>query len=445
MAITDLTAVELRARLERGEFSAVEAAEAFLGSIERQEPELKAWAFIDRELVLKRARQLDEHRHTGRALGVLHGVPVGLKDVIDTADMPTENGTPLDAGRRPRQNARVVTRLMEAGALILGKTATTELAYYSPAPTRNPRRPAHTPGGSSAGSAAAVAARMTPLAVGTQTNGSVIRPASFCGVFGYKPSFGLISRTGILRQSPPLDTVGFFANTLEDLALIGDAAQGFDPRDRDMSLSSPLRLSELVKTKPPVKPSLAFVRSPAWDTASEGVVTGFAELADALGDACEEVALPDSFANGYSSLKTLMVAGFAHNLGPYYRRGADVLSQHMRSAMEEGQAVTATQWLEALEWREALHAGLQELFHRYNAIITPAAPGEAPEGHGSTGDPSFCTLWTFLGVPAITLPLLSGSRGLPIGVQVVAPRLDDARLFRTAAWLEGLVNAQASG
>lgn len=445
MDLSNFTAVDIRAGLERGEFSAVEVAEAFLRAIERRDGEIKAWAFLDGDIALKQAKRLDDHRHTGRALGTLHGIPVGLKDVIDTARMPTENGTVLDMGRRPRRDAHVVTRLMEAGALILGKTATTELAYYSPAPTRNPRNAAHTPGGSSAGSAAAVAARMTPLAVGTQTNGSVIRPASFCGVFGYKPSFGLISRSGILRQSPPLDTVGFFANSLEDLALIGDAAQGYDAADRDMRLTSPLRLSQLVATQPPVRPSVAFVKTPAWDKADADVSSGFAELVETLGESCDEVALPDSFANGYDALRTLMLAGFARNLGGYHRRGADRLSEHMRAAIEEGEKVTAVAWLEALDWREALYAGLEELFHRYNVIVTPAARGEAPEGHGSTGDPIFCTLWTLLGVPALSLPLLGGSKGLPIGVQLIAPRFDDARLFRAAKWLEGLANAEATG
>jgi len=440
MDLAQIGAAALRAKLGKGECSAVEVAEAFLAAIERQEEAVRAWAFLDPDLVRQQARQLDGHRHAGRALGSLHGVPVGIKDIIDVAHMPTENGTVLDAGRRTARSAFVVSKLAEAGALILGKTATTELAYYSPARTLNPHNREHTPGGSSAGSAASVAARMAPLAVGTQTNGSVIRPASFCGVFGYKPTHGLISRSGILRQSPPLDTVGFFANSLADLALIGDAAQGFDAEDRDMRPIAPLRLSDFVSAPPPVRPAVAFVKTPAWEKATDDVRDGFAELVQSLGEACDEVELPDTFANGYGAVRNLMTVGFAHNLGHYYRRGRDQLSSHMREAIEEGQRVPATDWLAALEWREVLHAGLEQVFRRYNAIITPAAPGEAPEGLASTGDPSFCTLWTFLGVPAVTLPLLMGSRGLPIGVQIVGPRLDDARLFRTASWLVAAVN-----
>ena len=212
-AALDLGAVALRDRLAAGALKAADLAEAAIARIEATEPELRAWAWFDPEFVRAQAKALDAHRATGRPIGPLHGVPVGIKDIIDTARIPTENGTALDAGRVPREDAFVVARLKAAGALILGKTATTELAFFSPAPTRNPANPAHTPGGSSAGSAAAVAAGQAPLAVGTQTAGSVIRPAAFCGVVGFKPSFGAMPRTGILAQSPSLDTVGVFART----------------------------------------------------------------------------------------------------------------------------------------------------------------------------------------------------------------------------------------
>lgn len=442
--LTRLTAVELRAGAERGEFRAADVAEAFLSAIAARDHELKAWAFVDPDLVRAEAKRLDDHRGTGRPLGPLHGVPVGLKDIIDTAAMPTGNGTPIDDGRRPRRDAALVSRLKAAGALILGKTATTELAYYHPAATRNPHHPERTPGGSSSGSAAAVAARMTPLAVGTQTNGSVIRPASFCGVLGYKPTHGHIGRTGILRQSPPLDTVGVFANSLADVGLLSDVLIGHDAEDRDTRPIAPYGLTAAATGRPPVEPLLAFVRTPVWEKASADVRDGFAELKETLGERCDEVELPQVFENAYGAHRHLMLGGFAHNLGHYHRKAADKLSQHMRSAIEEGENVSAREWLTALDWREVLYAGLEEVFLRYNAIITPAAPGEAP-GLETTGDPAFSTLWTFCGVPAVTLPLLAGANGLPIGVQLVGPHHDDHRLLRVANWLEGVVNQAMRG
>lgn len=442
--LTKLSAVELRARVERGEFKAADVAEVFLSAMAARDHELKAWAFVDPDLVRAEARRLDEYRGTGRQLGPLHGIPVGLKDIIDTAAMPTANGTPIDDGRRPRRDATLVTRLKAAGALILGKTATTELAYYHPAATRNPHHPERTPGGSSSGSATAVAAGMTPLAVGTQTNGSVIRPASFCGVFGYKPTHGLIGRSGILRQSAPLDTVGVFAITLADVGLLSDVLIGHDAEDRDTRPAASYRMTTAATERPPVEPLLAFVKTPAWAKASADVSDGFAELKDALGERCDEVELPAVFENAYGAHRHLMLAGFAHNLGHYHRKAADKLSPQMRSAIEEGEKVSAREWLTALDWREVLNAGLDEIFFRYNAIVTPAAPGEAP-GRETTGDPAFSTLWTFCGVPAVTLPLLTGANGLPIGIQLIGPRHDDHRLLRVANWLEGVVNQAMRG
>ncbi|HUG61501.1 MAG TPA: amidase family protein, partial [Methylomirabilota bacterium] len=279
----DLPAVEARRRLERGELRAVDLIEANLGRIAAREPEVGAFAFIDPDTARAQAKAVDDYRGTGRPIGALHGLAVGVKDIVDTRDMPTENGTPIDAGRRPGRDATVVQRLRAAGAVVIGKTVTTELAFYQPGKTRNPANLEHTPGGSSSGSAAAVAAGMVPLAIGTQTNGSVIRPASFCGIVGFKPTHGVIPRTGILRQSPPLDTVGVFARTVEDAALLADALAGYDPGDTDTRLLPPPRLLDVATTEPPLTPTLAFVKTPAWDEAEESTKEGFVELAAALG------------------------------------------------------------------------------------------------------------------------------------------------------------------
>lgn len=433
--LTRLTAIELRAGLDRGELKAVKVAEAFLAAIAARDQETKAWVTFEPDLVRAEAKRLDEYRGTGHAIGPLHGIPVGIKDIIDTAGMATENGTVLDRGRRPHQDAVVVTRLRAAGAIILGKTVTTELAYFTPRETRNPHDPTRTPGGSSSGSAAAVAACMVPLALGTQTAGSVIRPASFCGVVGFKPSFGMIPRTGVLQQSAPLDTIGVLARSVEDAALIADVLAGHDAGDPDSLLEAPPRLLELARSKPPLKPLFAFVKQPAWDQAEPTTQEAFGELVEELGEQCDETPLPNIFAEAAAAHRAIMTAGFARNLRRYHERGADQLSPQLLSAIEEGKAVTAVQYLSALDWRDVLHAGLERIFERYDAIVTPAAIGEAPVGLDSTGLPVFNSLWTLLGLPAVTLPLMQGPNGLPLGVQLVGRRGFDGRLLRTARWL----------
>ena len=431
----DFTAIEAQARLARGELRCTDYVAACLSRIEARDDAVKAWVAIDPDLVRAQARRLDDYRSSGRPVGPLHGVPVGIKDIIDTADLATENGTVLDSGRRPRRDAVVVARLRAAGAIILGKTVTTELAFFTPRETRNPHDPARTPGGSSSGSAAAVAAGMVPVALATQTAGSVIRPASFCGVVGFKPSFGMIPRTGVLLQSAPLDTIGVMARTVEDAGLIADVLAGHDAGDPDSTIEAPPRLLELARSQVPLKPLFAFVRQPAWDQAEPTTKEAFVELVEELGEQCDETPLPDIFAEAAAAHRAVMTAGFARNLRRYHERGAEQLSALMLDAIREGQAVTAVQYLSALDWRDVLHAGLAPIFDRYDAILTPAAIGEAPVGLDSTGLPVFNSLWTLLGLPAVTLPLMQGPNGLPLGVQLIGRRGFDGRLLRTARWL----------
>ncbi len=431
----DLSALEAREQLDDGALRAVELTSACLRRIALEEPRVQAWAALDERFALEQAGQLDAYRQSGRPLGPLHGVPVGIKDIVDTRDLPTENGNALDAGRRPENDAWLVARLRAAGAVVLGKTVTTECAYLAPAKTRNPHNPEHTPGGSSSGSAAAVASGMVPLAIGTQTGGSVIRPASYCGVVGFKPTFGLIPRSGVLRTSRQLDTIGTFGRTIEDTALLADVLAGHDPADPDTAPSAAPRILETALSEPPVMPLVAFVRTPAWSMIEPDCAEGFAELVEALGDRCDEVELPTLFGEGATAHRRVMLAEIAHNLRHYHDRGADQLAAETRAAIEEGRAIAAADYLAALDWREPLYAGLEEIFARYDAIITPAAAGEAPAGLGNTGSAAFCALWSFLGVPAVTLPLLTGARGLPIGVQLVGRRNEDGRLLRTARWL----------
>lgn len=430
-----LSALELRDRLSRGALRAVDLAKAYLEQIAAREPEVQAWAWLDADHVLAEAARLDARRASGKAIGPLHGLPVGIKDIIDTAGIPTENGTVLDAGRVPVRDAAVVARLRQAGALIMGKTVTTELAHFSPGKTRNPQDPGHTPGGSSSGSAAAVAARMVPLAVGTQTAGSVIRPAAFCGVVGFKPSFGAIPRTGILAQAPSLDTVGVFANSPEDAALLAEALCGFDEADPATAPTPTPRLVQTALSEPPVTPALAFLRPLDWQEADGETVAAFADLTATLGNRCERVELPQAFGDAGRLREQVQYAEMARSYHGYEKRGRDRLSRKLQDALDDGKSILARDYLEALDWRRVADAALDEIFDRFDAIITYAAPGPAPAGLESTGSPVFNGLWTFCGAPALTLPLLASGNGLPMGVQLVGRRGDDARLLRTARWL----------
>lgn len=439
-AILALGAVALRDRLASGALSAVDLAEACLNRIGRLEPEVQAFAYLDGDDVLAQAGRLDQYRRSGAPLGPLHGLPVALKDIIDTARMPTENGTPLDKGRVPLADATIVARLRAAGAIILGKTVTTELAFMAPSKTRNPRVPGHTPGGSSSGSAAAVAAGMVPLAVGTQTGGSVIRPAAYCGVVGYKPSFGAIPRTGILTQSPTLDTVGVFAASVEDAAILAEVLFGHDPADRATVPAPAPRLAAIAAAAPPVPPTFAMVRLPGQDAADPAMLAALDELVEVLGEQCFSTGLPTAFDEAATIRERINFAEMAKFYYRYEKLGADRLAPETRAALDHGKAVPARDYLAALDWPDVLYAGLAEIFERCDAILAPAAPGPAPAGYGSTGSAIFNGLFTLVGTPSVTLPLFEDAEGRPMGVQLVGRRGDDARLLRTARWLKAHVD-----
>jgi Asp-tRNA(Asn)/Glu-tRNA(Gln) amidotransferase A subunit family amidase len=439
-----LTATEAARRIRDGVLTSEELVQACLERIRAVEPTVQAWTFLDEEHALSQARAADERKRSGEPTGPLHGVPIAVKDIIDTADMPTENGTVLHRGRMPRDDARIVAVLRGAGAIILGKTVTTECAYFAPGKTRNPFNPEHTPGGSSSGSAAAVAAAMVPLALGTQTNGSIIRPAAFCGAYGFKPTHGLIPRTGILNVSRTLDHVGLFARSLEDLALLAEELCGYDERDPDTSPRARVPFRAIAAEEPPIPPMLAFIKTPPWERASADTREGFAELVEALGEQAEEVALIPSATDAWDWHRTIMEAEMAANLEREWEAGRERLSPQLRALIERGRQVTAVDYQRALNGIPRIAESLDELFmERYDAILTPAAPGSAPKGLESTGDPAFCTLWTLCGMPAVTLPLMQDSAGMPIGVQLVGRRNFDARLLRTARWLVGRIESNA--
>lgn len=437
-AVTDLatlTAADAARRIEKGEITSEMLVQACLDRISEREDVVQAWQHLDPDYALEQARKRDEWRAEGYSIGPLHGIPVGVKDIIDTEDMPTENGTPAHAGRTPGDDATLVTALRDAGAVIMGKTVTTELAVFHPNKTRNPHNPEHTPGGSSSGSAAAVADNMIPLAIGTQTGGSVIRPASYCGVVGFKPTYGLISRKGVLNQSEALDTIGVFGRTVEDAALLADCLTAFDPGDRYMWPRSRPQLRTAALSDVPVPPMIAFVKGPTWDQADPVTVEAYSELTDALGDQCDEVDLPAIFDKTMEWQKLIQTADVARNYGPLLDKSPDCLSEGMREMIADGRKILAVDYNAARQFQEVLNGGLDEIFERYDMILTPASAGPAPKGLETTGRPLFNSMWTYLGVPAVTLPLLEAD-GLPFGVQLIGRRRDDGRLLRSARWLD---------
>jgi Asp-tRNA(Asn)/Glu-tRNA(Gln) amidotransferase A subunit family amidase len=380
--------------------SAEERVRECLARIEAREGELRAWAYLDSDAALAQARARDAEAPRGP----LHGLPVGVKDVIDTADMPTAYGSPIYEGHRPERDADCVAWLREQGAVILGKTVTTEFATYQPPVTVNPHDPERTPGGSSSGSAAAVAAGMVPVAYGTQTAGSVIRPASFCGVVGFKPRHGWVSTAGVKRLSARLDTLGTFGRTVADAARLA----GIEPAAGE--------------------PRIAFCRTPWVEAAPE-----VEEAARRIG--ARELELPPQFASLAAAQETVMAFDVARNLEPEWREHREGLSQVMRDYIARGQEVPQEEAEAAAALRDQCRSRLPEVLAGLDALLVPAALGEAPlRSDGNTGDPLLCRAWTLLGVPAISVPGLTGPAGMPVGVQLVG--LDEAAVLGAAATVE---------
>lgn len=436
MNILEMNATQAAAAIEAGKINSQELVQAYVDQINAYEPTVEAWQHFDAEYALTQAKDADQLRKSGQTTGPLHGIPIGIKDIFDTKDMPTEDGTEIHKGRTPAYDATSVQLLRQAGAIIMGKTVTTEMAVYTAGKTKNPHDPARSPGGSSSGSAAAVAANMVPLAIGTQTNGSIIRPASYCGVVGYKPSHGLISRYRVLQQSLKFDNVGVFARDVTDAALIAEQLMVFDQQDPAMKVRMPPKLLQTIEQGPLVPPRLVFVKTPAWeDFAESDVKEGFSELVDALGGSVEELDLTHLLENVAEWHKIIMETDIAKSFQREYKQGKSIMSPTLCEIIERGQKYLAVDYNEAMDHISALITAMDEIMLDYDAILTPATTGEAPVGLESTGNPIFCTPWSFCGMPAITLPLMQGSNNMPLGVQLVSAKGDDARLLRTADWL----------
>lgn len=431
-----LSASEARVLLERGDITSEALVGACLERIAERDAAVEAWAYLDPQSAMAAARGCDAARAAKRPLGRLAGIPVGVKDIIDTTDMPTENGTAVHAGRRPSTDAAIVTQLKAEGAIILGKTVTTELAFFGPGKTKNPKDPARTPGGSSSGSAAAVSDFQVALALGTQTAGSIIRPASYCGSIGYKPTFGYASRTGVLAQSAPLDTVGGYARTVADIALLIDSISGYDLADRDMTCGQKPSLSAALQSPLARAPRFAFVKTPAWSQAEANARAAIEQFARGFGARAEivETALPTEFEGSLRLQQIVQFADISKNYGPIADANPSRVSDKLKDVIAEGRTFSSADYAAARAEREPLYDALRPILVNYDAILTPAAAGPALPGLQSTGSPTFNALWTYLGTPCISLPLLEVD-GLPLGVQLAGARGGDANLLKAANWL----------
>ncbi len=431
-----LSAVDAVAAILGGRLSSADLVQACLEQIAKTDGTLKAWAYLDPDLALVQAREMDRIRKSGRATGALHGVPVGLKDIIDTRFMPTERGSSIFAGRRPEADATIVNRLREAGAVIMGKTKTTEMAFVHPTDTTNPFDPNRTPGGSSSGSAAAVAACHVPWAIGSQTGGSVIRPASYCGIYGIKPTRGMISRGGALQTSETLDHLGGFARTLEDAALLCDVVGSYDPGD-PASLARPRpNMQRGARAEAPVEPDIAWFDFPFHDRLDDDAREGMEAVIDTLGTRVERLPVSDTLADLIDVHITIHEYEFCQHMADVISMQWDQLSDTLQPIVQRGQAITRAQYEDAMTVRESAIAFFAKHFNDFDAILAPSATGEAPLLSEGTGDPVFCRMASLAGLPSLTLPLLVGENELPVGVQLIGGAEEDDRLMRTASWMQ---------
>lgn len=431
----ELTGIEVRDLLVSGRVGIpefFEQASAFVGKADEQ---VSAFAHLDDRVVTSQADDLQQVKVTGQLPGPLFGIPVGVKDIIDTEDFPTESGSPIHKGRYALSDATLVRRLRAAGAVIMGKTVTTEFATFVPGPTRNPHNVEHTPGGSSSGSAAAVAAGMVPVAIGSQTNGSVIRPASYCGVYGFKPSMGLIPRTGVLEQSPSLDQIGVFARSIDDIALLTEIMVGDDGLDTSTLGQSAMRLADVAGMEPPLSPRFCFVKTPWWDQVSPEAQEAYEAFVAHLEGCVHLAAVPDVVSQAVDWHRAINEPELAFCLQREWHHHRELLSPALRDRLERGMAVPMMDYLTARDRMQHVASAFDEYFLDFDAILCPAALGTAPKGLASTGDPIMSTVWSFAGLPTLNLPLMNLSNGLPLGVQMVGRRKYDARLLQAGRWL----------
>lgn len=420
-----LTATDAAAKIARGEISSEELVRNCLDFIADREDEVGAWHHLNPDFAIAEARRAD----TSQALSPLHGVPFGVKDVIDTAELPTEYGSAIYAGHRPVADAPCVARMRNAGAVLMGKTVSTEFATFQPGKTRNPHNTAHTPGGSSSGSAAAVGGGMIPLAFGTQTAGSLIRPAAFCGAHGFKPTHGTVNLAGMWELAPRLDTLGYMGRSVDDVAAFYDIVRGTDDV---ATLADGLGRA----------PRVGICRTHHWQEAEpesveavESAATQFVELGAEIGD-CP---LPAHFADLAETHKTVLGGALARSMADIRKHHGDDISEILRGMIDDGAALTPEALSDAAAHADRCMMEFAAVTDGWDVLLTPSAPGEAPEGT-STGNPIFQIVWTLLQVPCLTLPWATGPKGLPVGVQLIGRKGDDNRVLRVGKWFDNRRN-----
>ena len=418
-----LTAAEAGRGIAAGEITSEALVRSCLDRIADRDADVEAWTHLDPDYAIAGARAAD----ASPSGGPLHGVPFAVKDVIDSGELPTEYGAPaIHGGHRPERDAACVAAMRAAGAVLMGKTVSTEFATFQPGKTRNPHNPAHTPGGSSSGSAAAVGASMVPIAFGNQTAGSLIRPAAFCGVVGLKPTHGTVDLTGILPLEPSFDTLGYMARSVDDVGLFYDVVRGAGPAVPADGLDR--------------APRVGLCRTHHWDKADAAARAAVERAAAKFSDLGADVAdidLPDDFAAIPDSHRVILNAGLTQSLARQYADRRDRLSERLRGMIEEGLGYDEATLEAARTHARACRASAGDAFGDRDVLLTPSAPGEAPKGLGMTGDPIFQTTWTLLHLPCVTLPFATGPSGLPVGVQLIGSRGGDAAVLAVAKWFHG--------
>ena len=434
--IFSLSLEELANKIKSAQLTSVEVCEKYIQRIHKFEKDVKAWAHFDKKVLLEKASEADDHRRSGKPVGLLHGVPVAIKDIIGTVDMPTECGTVIRKGKSYSQNAEVVDLLHAAGAIVMGKTATSELAYLGPPATTNPHDKTRTPGGSSSGSAASVASYMAPASIGSQTGGSVIRPASYCGVVGYKPSYGLISRNGVLRTSYSLDQIGMFGRKVEDVAMLAKVLIKKDKYDPATIHYSTENILLETKKGPLFEPKFIFYKTDYWKIIDKKSRESFEYFIKSFKKNIEVFDTPSYFKDIHKYHQIIHETDLANNFSVYYKKFKKKLSKYMLDAISNGNKYSAKEYAEAIDFMKRSYESYEEVFEDYHGVLSPSSPGVAPKGLKSTGTAEFNKVWSYLGTPCISLPLLEGENNLPLGVQLIGNKYDDHRFLGVAKWLE---------
>ena len=434
--IFSLSLEQLAAKIKDAQLSSVEVCEKYIERINKFEKDVKAWVHFDKKVLLEKAAEADEHRKSGKPVGSLHGVPIAVKDIIGTVDMPTECGTVIRKGKSYSQNAEIIDLIHSSGAIVMGKTATSELAYLGPSSTTNPHDKTRTPGGSSSGSAASVASFMAPASIGSQTGGSIIRPASYCGVVGYKPSYGLISRNGVLRTSYSLDHIGMFGRKVEDVAMLAKVLikkDKFDPATIHYSTENILNET---KKGPLFEPKFIFYKTDHWKIIDKKSKESFEYFIKSFKKNIEIFDTPSYFKDIHKYHQIIHETDLANNFSVYFKKFKKKLSKYMQDAITRGNKYSAKEYAEAIDFMKRSYESYQEVFEDYHGVLSPSSPGVAPKGLKSTGTAEFNKVWSYLGTPCISLPLLEGENNLPLGVQLIGDKYDDHRFLGVAKWLE---------